>query len=309
VSAWFAAHHALGDFATGVFVYHRYNAAFISPPWIEVLRAFTETMLARASLLLAAAAVGLYAMAKRGARELRWVAPWIAFTMAAVVLQRQLADYHYLLAMPALAFAGGYGVRAMTRNLTHADPGDRALAIASLVALLLLGVREGRAWISAYAPDARFLTGRLSRDAYLHEIQQGNYSLSDEEAAARYVRNHTSPSDGVLVWGLSPGLYALADRHPVTRFPFHKILMTDAPLSRMWPGLDDRRADFMARLRADPPAYILVGHADRNGFEPQDSFTSMTRFRELHELIQREYHWETEIGHFVVFHHEPPVAP
>jgi hypothetical protein len=61
----------------------------------------------------------------------------------------------------------------------------------------------------------------------------------------------------------------------------------------------------MARLRADPPAYILVGHADRNGFEPQDSFTSMTRFPELNELVQRDYRWETEIGHLVLFHREP----
>jgi hypothetical protein len=33
----------------------------------------------------------------------------------------------------------------------------------------------------------------------------------------------------------------------------------------------------------------------------------MTRFPELRQMIQDDYRRETEIGHFVVFHHEPPV--
>jgi hypothetical protein len=49
-----------------------------------------------------------------------------------------------------------------------------------------------------------------------------------------------------------------------------------------------------------------VGHRDANGFEPQDSFTSMTHFRELRALLEHEYRWDKEIGHFVIFHHEPP---
>jgi hypothetical protein len=307
VSAWFAAQHALLDFATGVFVYHRYNAAFISPPWSDVFVGFTRTMVTRASFLLVAAALGLRSMVVHGERRaLCWVAPWIAFTMAAVILQRQLADYHYLLVMPPLAVAGAYGLVASSRDArAAADPNDRWLAITGLVVLVALGAREAAAWVRAYAPDAQATTGALSREAYLRQIQMGNYSTADEEAAARYIDAHSGASEGILVWGLSPGLYAIADRHPVTRFPFHKILMTDAPLSRMWPGLEERRADFMARLAADPPSYILVGHGDRNGFEPQDSFTSMTRFAELRELIARSYREETQIGHFVVFHRVP----
>src|ERR1700722_17305372 len=39
---WFGAHHALPDFVAGVFVYHRYNAAFISPPWLDVVVDFAS---------------------------------------------------------------------------------------------------------------------------------------------------------------------------------------------------------------------------------------------------------------------------
>lgn len=125
--------------------------------------------------------------------------------------------------------------------------------------------------------------------------------MRDEEDAARQVRESTSPGDGILVWGLSPGLYALADRHPVTRFPFHKILLTDAPLSRMWPGLDTRREAFMQRFRADPPALVLVGQNDANGFEPQDSYTTLGKFRELRTALQAGYEPAPGIARFLVF--------
>ena len=300
--AWFGAHGALSDLVTGAFVYHRYNVAFIAPPWLDVVEDFTATLVGRAPLLVAAAAMGLYAMAERDARALRWVAPWLALTMLAVVLQRQLADYHYLLAMPALALAAGYGVvdRVERARSAGAAPRARAIAGGMLVALAALLVREATGWARAYGPDAAALTGAMPRDAYLRRIQPGSFSMATEEEAARYVRDHTAPADGVLVWGLSPGLYALADRHPCTRYPFHKILMTDAPLSRMWPGLEQRRAELLDRLRADPPAYVLVGRDDANGFEPEDSRSSMTRFEPLRALLERDYHRETEIGRFLV---------
>ncbi|HEY6460085.1 MAG TPA: hypothetical protein VIY73_08035, partial [Polyangiaceae bacterium] len=299
---WFEAHHAFGDFVEGVFVYHRYNAAFIAPPWFQVLRDFVVTMVTRAPVLLVAAAAGIHDLARRRARELRWLGPWIACTMLAIVLQRQLAGYHYLLAMPALAFAAGHGVASLGRTLVEREGRPRRLAAAVLVVIAAFLARDVTTWAHAYGPDALATIGRLPRDAYLRTIQPGSFSMATEEEAARYVRARTAPGDGILVWGLSPGIYALADRHPVTRYPFHKILMTDAPLSRMWPGLDDRRARFMKKLRADPPAYVLVGRGDVNGFEPEDSMSSMRGFAPLREMIERDYTQETTIGRFVVFH-------
>ena len=296
---WFAAHHAASSFVEGVFVYHRYNAAFISPPWGSVLSQFGSKMLLEATFLLVAAGIGVWQLVRSRAREARWLGSWIVMTMAAIVLQRQLAGYHYLLAMPALAVAGGHGIVALVRSAR--DEKVRTLAVAGLAALAIFAVRDGVAWWDAYAPDAACLTGRLPRDAYLRAIQQGSFSMADEEQVARWVHDHTAPTDGMLVWGLSPGMYALADRHPVTRFPFHKILMTDAPLSRMWPGLDQRRARFMEGLRADPPAYVVVGRGDANGFEPEDSYSSMMRFRDLRLFLEQRYSAEAPIGHFLLY--------
>jgi len=306
--AWFAAHHAAGSFVEGVFVYQRYNAAFIAPPWGFVLQRFGGTMLSDATLLVAAGAIGVVRLARRRAREAHWLASWIVATMAAIVLQRQMsAGYHYLLVVPALAVAGGYGVAELVAALRDSEA--RALGGAGLVALAILALPEARSWWHAYAPDAACLTGRLSRDAYLRAIQPGGFSMVDEEEAARWLRDRTAPSDGILVWALSPGVYALADRHPVTRYAFHKILMTDAPLSRMWPGLDRRRARLMEGLRADPPKYVLVGRGDANGFEPLDSFTSMRRFRALRFFLEQRYESDASIGHFLVYRRVDFTAP
>ncbi|MGD0530067.1 MAG: hypothetical protein ABSE49_33335 [Polyangiaceae bacterium] len=303
---WFASHGATSSFIEGVFVYHRYNAAFIAPPWGGVLYDFGGKVITEAPLLGVTAAVGVLRLVRRGAREAHWVASWVVATMAAVVLQRQLAGYHYMLIVPALALAGAYGLVDVIRAVRAPD--SRLVAGAGLVALALFAARDVQAWALAYGPDLDYLRGRLSRETYLHAIQPGAFSMADEEQAASWLHDHTAPADGLLVWGLSPGIYALADRHPVTRFPFHKILMTDAPLSRMWPGLDQRRADLVERLRRDPPAYVLVGRNDANGFEPLDSYTSMMRFRELKTMLHDEYTPEVPLGRFLVFRRGTPSA-
>jgi hypothetical protein len=305
--AWFAAHGATASFIEGVFVYHRYNAAFVAPPWGGVLQQYAMTMLTQAPLLLVAAAIGVFRLARRRGPEAHWAAAWIVATMAGVVAQRQLAGYQFMLAVPALAVVGALGVVDVARSLGDRDA--RTLAAAALGGLALFTANEGLAWWRTYSPDAACLTGRISRPDYLRAIQPGGFSMADEEEAARRVRESTAPGDGILVWGLSPGLYALADRHPVTRYPFHKILLTDAPLSRMWPGLDQRRVAFMERLRGDPPAVVLVGQNDANGFEPQDSYGSLGRFRELRAMLQGGYEPAPPIGRFLVYRRAARTSP
>jgi hypothetical protein len=304
-AAWFAAHGALGDFYRAVFVYHRHNAAFIAPPWSSVFAGFLREMLTHAALLLFAAACGLVVLFRRRAPEAWWLAGWIVTTLAAVILQRQLAGYHFLLTIPALAFAAGFGVNALFSALGPSGR-PRLLAAALLLVAALLTARTTATWWTAYAPAARHRLGILDRAAYLAQLQPRGFSSATEEAAAAYLRGRTSPTDGIFVWGLSPGIYALADRHPTTRHPFHKILFTEAPLSRMIPGLDERRRQLIERLTTDPPSYILLGRGDRNGFEPEDSVTSMMKFPALREILKTRYQPETEIGRFVLARRRSP---
>jgi len=303
--AWFAAHGALGAMWDGVIVYPRHNAAFIAPPWGHVVRAFATTLGGELPAVLVAAAAGLAWLWRDDRARAWWLTAWLAAMAASVVLERQLAGYQYLLVVPPLAVAAGIGLVRLGRAAAAATrPAPRVAAIAALAAIAVLAVVQAAAW-RAYGPGVAYRFGGGSRDAYLASFGHGGFSPAVEEQVAAYLRAHSGPDDGLLVWGLGPGIYALADRHPVTRFPFHKILMTDAPLSRSIPGLAERRADLMRRLRADPPAYILIGTNDRNGFEPETSSASLLQFAPLATFVQDGYEPETRIGRFIVARRKP----
>jgi hypothetical protein len=296
--AWFGAHRAIPQLVDGVFVYHRYNSEFIAPPWTQVFLEFGRTLLDGAALPLAAALLGMILFVRRDAKEMPFFGAWIVLTLGAVVLQRQLAGYHYLLTIPALSLAGGHAVSIAIRAARSRR--WRISGLVSIGLLIVFALRSASQYRTAYGPGAALTFGTIERAEYLRRIQQGSYSNVTEENAARFLRAHTNEKQGILVWGLSPGIYALADRHPTTRYPFHKILFTEAPLSKMIPGLEGRRRELLARLASDAPEYILVAHGDPNGFEPMDSASSLQRWPELRELLARDYWLETRIDRFFV---------
>jgi hypothetical protein len=302
VVAFFAAHGALSDFIDGVFVYHRYNAEFISPPWLPTVGSFVRTIVTAVPELLLLAAVGLVSLPRR---ERRFVGVWIAAAAVAVVGQRQLAGYHYLLVVPGVAVAAGCGMVALGRAVMTGAPWRRAVAAGIALAAVALAVRGGLAWGRAYGPDLEYARGQLSRPAYLRTFERGTFSPAMEEELAARLRQRVPADERILIWGLAPGVYALAERAPATRYPFHKILMTEAPLSRLIPGLDTRRAELLARLERDRPAVIVVGRNDRNGFEPETSLESLVRWPALMGLVKTNYELETEIGRFMVFGRRP----
>jgi hypothetical protein len=138
-----------------------------------------------------------------------------------------------------------------------------------------------------------------------HSFDRDRYHPGQQAEVARYIAARTPPSAGILVWALAPAIYPLADRHPTTRFPFHRLLLTDAPLAMRVPGRDARRAAFLARLASDPPAMIVIGLSDANPFEPQDSVASLVAFHELDTIVQRDYHEVMRNAGFVVLARTP----
>lgn len=302
---WFAAHGALGDFYQAVFVLQRHYAEVISPPWSGLPGDFATTLGRELSPMLIAATGGLVLLWRRDRGRAAMLTTWIGLTAAAILLQRQLAGYHYLLVVPPLALAAGYGVSALAGELRAAPNVVRGAAAAALLAIVVLAGTRAPSWGRLYGRGASYQAGTMSRATYLSGFGGGLFSPAVEEEVARYVAAHTGPDDGILVWGLSPGIYALADRHPTTRFPFHKLLLTDAPLSRKFSGLGARQANFLRRLEADPPAFIVLGTNDRNPFEPLDSVRGMIAFPGFEE-IARGYREATRIGRFVVLARPPP---
>lgn len=297
---WFSAHGATRQFYEGVFEYHRYNAEFISPPWEDVFTGFGAATWRGAMLPLVAAAIGVFLFARRRSGDGAWLGMWALCTLAAVILQRQLAGYHFLLFAPALAMAGGYAVAVLARAVRSRGR-PRVIGAVGLALLLFFAVRTASSFAAGYAPGAAHALGRIDRATYHQRIREGRISHALEEALARYLREHTTKDEGIFIFGLAPAVYALADRHPTTRYPFHKLLYTDAPLSRMIPGLDERRRELLTRLENDPPAYVLVAQSDANGFDPLPSDWAFRRFTALSAWVERGYAIETTIGNFTLY--------
>ena len=299
--AWFGVHHGAGPFWESVFVYQRHWAAFIAPPWSGVLSQFAGMMLTAAPGLLVLAAAGIGFAWRRDRGEALCLAAWIVATAAAVVMQRQLAEYHYLLLMPPLAIAAARGLAGFAGALRSPR---QALQIAGGVGLLaagLFGLREAAVWSAGYRVDASYRAGSLSRAMFLRAFERSPFSPATEEEAAQRLRAETQPADSILVWGLSPGIYALADRVPATRYPFHQLLLTEAPFSLRWGDLAARRREFLTALAQHPPAVILVGTHDANGFEPTDSKTELEQFAPLRTRVEQEYRQQPSIGAFLVY--------
>ena len=135
----------------------------------------------------------------------------------------------------------------------------------------------------------------------MKRLERGAFSPATEVAVADFLRQHTQDEDTLLVWGLSPGIYARSGLRPATKYVFHQMLLTDAPLSRRFLGLEDRRARFIERLRETPPAYIIVGVGDRNGFEPLDGVAEMARFPAFRDIVIGSYEPAKRIGNFFVY--------
>ena len=290
IAAWFAVHGAFGDWVAGTFGYHRYNAQFIAPPWLPTIGTWGKTIVLGVPALLVLAAVGLWSLP---ARERRFLGVWIGATALAVLLQRQLAGYQFLLVVPGLAVAAGCGVAALVSRIRR----WQAAAIATVAVALL--VRAIVVWAQAYGPGLAYERGAISREAYLASFHYG--SPAPEEAVGAWIREHVPPGEHILVWATAPGIYAIADRPPATRYPFHKILMTEAPLSRMIPGLETRRAELLARFDRDRPAVVVVGRNDRNGFEPETSLESLVHWPELMTRVKASYELATQIDNYMVF--------
>lgn len=85
-------------------------------------------------------------------------------------------------------------------------------------------------------------------------------------SVGRWVRDHTAPTDTVLVWGLDSGVYLVADRATAGRYPFNRPLVTPAYTT---PAIV---AKWVAELAADPPRVIVDGEAANSSWADGDDF-------------------------------------
>ena len=105
-------------------------------------------------------------------------------------------------------------------------------------------------------------------------MQRQNY-LQSWEQAAHYIRQNSSPDEGLYVWGWVPGIYVQAQRFCPARMPAYSSMHSDEPdLVRK------RIAKLVRDLQAHPPKYIVDSQHIHYPYYEHPNFDLWPRWRD-----------------------------
>ena len=128
------------------------------------------------------------------------------------------------------------------------------------------------------------------------------HNLSTEQKIADFLKQNSAPTDKVLVWGVSPAIYVLADRLPATRY-----LWSDTLVGRL-PGIPASQLGkidssqfinkeswkfFLEDIKNSNPKFII--DCASGNLRDYASFP-MEKFQEMNEIIKSQYLVETKIN-------------
>jgi 4-amino-4-deoxy-L-arabinose transferase-like glycosyltransferase len=221
-----------------------------------------------APLLLPAA--GLVACARRLTRPrvhdrsqpvMLFALIWIVLELLLASMSGRPYDHYFILLLPPMALLTAALVsEILSHSHTPAHLRRRVpspVMIAALFALVMLRPIFGNLVLRART------TGIVPSRASSQVVQ-----------AADYVRAHSSSNDRLLVWGLSGGLYFLAQRPAASKYLFAFPLLT-----RVYG--DSVAHDFLAQLRRAPPAIIVDAAVSDHSAPPLSRWDATWHFPRL----------------------------
>jgi len=274
-----------------LFVYHRIS---LGPGWWTLLVAVTAILVARRT------------------HNLRSTLPvFLATGMGTVclALQSRLPSYAFETCYPFFAMLWGYMAVKIFQAFRHVSRqcwgrGWRLIAVLVWIVfaqLLYLPLPNAALQFKLYLYDL----GEWRRDpGTFYRNYPWARAISHYDAqmhVIQYLRQNSSPQDGVFVWGSEPLIYFLAQRNPPTRF------VTNLGVISFWtpPGW---RLELVRDLEAAPPQYIVVESED---WVPMLSFNFLDsaaylqqRFPALLTLVTRRYQKVDDYQNFAIYRHD-----
>ncbi len=334
LGAYFAWNGALGGLVQSVIEFNMYHARTGGNPTVAGTISGTLDFLGNMNVLapLALASIAAIALDSKGGlapvtplerNRVSWLlAAWLFFSAVGIWLQGKFFSYHWSPVLPPLALLAADGLRRIQADVARSGVCKRGqlpltpvpsqpsegrgrplvLGAYGLIALayLVFLVQEERVKLGR---DLPYLLGQTSQREYLanfgHNILGRDvYSFLAAQDTARYLRQHITSEDYVLVWGFQALVNFLADRRSPTRFIFNYPLTFDQPESEF--RIQARRR-FLKDLADKRPAYIVLVTNDVNPIQPVDSHTLVEGFPEFKRLIQKQYRLEKDIADFHLY--------
>jgi hypothetical protein len=225
-----------------------------------------------------------------------WVVFWavLGTSAASLLVQWKFAIiYHWTPLVGCLAILAGVGLgrirRWVRQSVPHARRGPLLANLAVIiVALTLVPVHAAHPMLMLRRA-AEVALGDLSLEEFRAPFPCGTWYGKELEQTVRYVRNHTEPTDRVLVWGYEPAINFLSRRRSPSRF-FVERWLTIPGIPRQ----SDWRAEFIASLRKHPPLYVLVVDDDNRPWYVPNPSDAVHEFPEFAAFLAEHYRLETE---------------
>jgi hypothetical protein len=249
------------------FIWPRAAADIFSTPWnaTQAIFAIVGAVVLLALVLAREAPVRVVAVA---------LLPLCA--LASVVAQTKAFPYHFQpvtlgVHLQWLVFAAWLAERARTAQRRLALVRLAPIAFGVVVALRVATSMEDSPHIRAtwLLWGASTPAARETRE-YFARFPEPDYFPFELRQTARYLREHTRPSDRVQVYGMDPYLLFLAQRLAATPYIYAYDLDVDAALAggtggqpddaqaeRIRAMRDAHEADLLARVEARPPAAFV----------------------------------------------------
>lgn len=255
-------------------------------------------------LLFLLAIGGVAGLLRTPRRPLLAPAVGLLAALVGVAVQGKLFFYHWIPAVPFLAWLGAAGWAAMAAGTS----GGRRRAVriagalgaaAALAGTVLPRVDERRAALA-------FMAGTLDRDAYYGRPVFGSFGAGEAGTLAAWrlaesIAAHTPPEGRVFVWGFEPFAYVASGREPATRFIYN------APFVSPWCP-DAWKQELLSALQTDPPHVVVLATHDAIPWVtgvPEDSRQALARYPALLSLFRARYEPVEEVERFIVLSRTP----
>jgi hypothetical protein len=266
VLAYFAANGAIRDFWLATIEYNlRYShETYAGPASVPAYLVTFPVMRARVDMLWFLGGVGtlLLALQARSNRSALVVLAWLTAAVLSIAVngQRDLPNY-FVQANPALGLAAAAGIASALdrpRWIRYAIP---VLLSAGLWRVGDEGPVGSFRWgglpglVENVRYDLAYARGRIDRGSYLSRFRGVKFDALEIDEVSRYVRETTSPSEPIYVFGFLGGSICWqSNRVSSSRFFWSRPILIEFAAGEPGYGSAGLLADLMRR----PPAIVAL---------------------------------------------------
>lgn len=216
---------------------------------------------------------------------------WVACGLLSGFIQGKFWMYQMMTTVGGGALLSAIGLWTLAS-------GVRGRWAAALAVCWLLWASGGR-FPNRWSLLSRYATADLTADAIYRKgtYRNGGFSLKQAMDVAVWLKAETEPGDRIFVWGYDPMIYVMADRRPVSRFPYHYAQIVP------W-GPDSYDDELLADLREHPPRMFVVPTKDSVSIVTKvkkHSDQLLEEWAELQAFVDEGYRRRTRIGRYTVY--------